>query len=136
MAITYAQETGLTAEDYVGVIGRTIMRDRRPLANTARIQAMLDGANFIVTARDGDGTLVGLARCITDHAWICYCAELAVRDSHQGQGIGRAILDKAVELLGPRIGLTLMADEEAVGFYQNIDMEPANGFWRPRSDRS
>ncbi len=27
MAITYAQETGLTAEDYVGVIGQTIMRD-------------------------------------------------------------------------------------------------------------
>ncbi|QDZ10652.1 GNAT family N-acetyltransferase [Devosia ginsengisoli] len=136
MAITYAQETGLTAEDYVGVIGQTIMRDRRPLANTARIQAMLDGANFVVTARDDDGTLVGLARCITDHAWICYCAELAVRDSHQGQGIGRAILDKAAELLGPRIGLTLMADEEAVGFYRNIGMEPANGFWRPRSDRS
>lgn len=136
MAITYAQETNLSAEDYVGVVGQTIMRDRRPLANTARIQAMLDGANFIATARDEHGTLVGLARCITDHAWICYCAELVVRDSHQGHGIGRGILDKALELLGPRIGLALMADKEAVGFYQNIGMEPAHGFWRPRTDRS
>jgi len=136
MAIVCAQETGLTAEDYVSVIGQTNMRDRRPLANTARIQAMLDGANFVVTAREDDGTLVGLARCITDHAWVCYCAELAVRDSHQGRGIGRAILDKAVELLGPRIGLALMADAGAVGFYQNICMEPAQGFWRPRTDRA
>ncbi len=84
MTITYARELGLAAADYILVLGNTTMRSRRPLANPARIQKMLDGANFIVSARE-DGELVGLARCITDFAWICYCAELAVREDHQGK---------------------------------------------------
>jgi GNAT superfamily N-acetyltransferase len=136
MPITYAREQTLSVDDYVAVLAQTTMHDHRPLTNTARIRAMLDGANFIVTARDDDGTLVGLARCICDFAWVCYCAELAVRDTHQGQGIGRAILDKCAQLLGPGIGIALMAEPEAVGFYERIGMSRHPGFFRPRTDRS
>ena len=136
MSIVYAQEQSLAAAEYVSVINDTIMRDRRPVANVARIQQMLDGANLIVTARDDEGQLIGAARCISDGAWICYCAELVVRDSHQGQGIGKAILEAAKGILGPRIGLTLNADAEAVAFYQHIGMQPVQAFWTPRTDRT
>jgi GNAT superfamily N-acetyltransferase len=133
MAITYAREASLSAAEYAGVLGQTTMRDGRPLGNTARIQAMLDGSNFIVTARE-EGELVGLARCLCDFAWVCYCAELAVREGYQGKGIGRGLLDTCAELLGPGIAITLLAYPEAAAFYQRIGMQPAAAFFRPRTD--
>ena len=108
--IVYAEEPGLSVDDYVAVLGATTMRTKRPLENRARIGEMLSGANLIVTARR-NGEIVGLARCITDRAWICYCAELAVKESAQGLGVGAGII---------RTGLT------------RLD----NGFFRTRLDRS
>jgi GNAT superfamily N-acetyltransferase len=136
MTVVYAQEQTLSVEDYVAVLAETTMRTKRPLSNTARIAEMLAGANFIVTAREG-GTIVGLARCITDFAWIAYCAELAVKESAQGRGIGAGLIKTVDELLGPRIGLMLVAEPEAVGFYQRIGLERLDtGFFRHRIERS
>ena len=136
MSIVYAQEQSLSVEDYVAVLGETTMREKRPLANHARIAEMLAGANFIVTARD-DGVIVGLARCITDFAWIAYCAELAVKESAQGRGVGAGIIKSAKDILGPRLGLTLISEPGAVGFYQRIGMEQIDtAFFLTRADRS
>ena len=112
------------------------MRDRRPIGNVERIGEMLAGANFIFTARE-DGIILGLARCITDHAWIAYCAELAVKESAQGRGIGAELIKTAKDLLGPRIGLTLISEPAAVGFYERIGLERQDSaFFRTRLDRS
>jgi len=135
-AIVYAEEPGLSIDDYVSVLGETTMRTKRPLANRARIGEMLAGANLIVTARRG-GVILGLARCITDGAWICYCAELAVKESAQGLGIGAGIIRTIDELLGPRIGLALFSEPEALGFYEKAGLTRLdNGFFRTRLDRS
>lgn len=134
--IVYAEEPGLSVDDYVAVLAETTMRTKRPLANRARIGEMLAGANFIVTARQGED-IVGLARCITDHAWVCYCAELAVKESAQGLGIGAGIIRTINELLGPRIGLALFSEPEALGFYERAGLTRLdNGFFRTRADRS
>jgi GNAT superfamily N-acetyltransferase len=122
VTIVYAREQNLSVADYVGVLGETTMRGKRPLANTERIGRMIAGANFIVTARE-DGVILGLARCISDNVWIAYCAELAVKESAQGRGIGAGLIAKARELLGPGIGLLLVSELEAVGFYERIGME-------------
>ena len=136
MMIVYAQEHKLSVADYVAVLGETTMREKRPLTNTARIAEMIRGANFMVTARE-DGVILGLARCITDHAWVAYCAELAVRESAQGRGIGAGVLAKVNEVLGPRIGLVLLSEPGALGFYERIGMERLDGaFFRTRADRS
>jgi GNAT superfamily N-acetyltransferase len=136
VSIVYAQEQSLSVADYAAVLSETIMRDKRPLTNTQRIGEMLAGGNFIVTARE-DGVILGLARCITDYAWVCYCAELAVKESAQGRGIGRGILKTCWELLGPKIGFMLVSEPTAVGFYSKLGMEnEATAFWRSRADRS
>jgi GNAT superfamily N-acetyltransferase len=136
VTVTYAREQDLSVEDYVAVLGETSMRTRRPLANTARIGEMLTGANFIVTARE-DGAILGLARCITDFAWIAFCAELAVRESAQGRGIGLGIVGMVRQLLGPRVGLTLTSDPSAVGLYERIGMaRNDDAFSFTRADRS
>jgi GNAT superfamily N-acetyltransferase len=134
--IVYAQEQSLGVDEYVSVLAETTMRTRRPLANRRRIGEMLAGANFIVTARR-DGEILGLARCITDHAWICYCAELAVKESAQGLGVGSGIIRTINEVLGPRIGLALISEPEALGFYEKAGLTRLdNGFFRTRLDRN
>jgi GNAT superfamily N-acetyltransferase len=136
MSIIYAQEQSLSVGDYVAVLSETTMRDKRPLANAQRIAEMLDGANFIVTARE-DGVILGLARCISDGAWVAYCAELAVKEGAQGRGIGAGIIKAAKDILGPRMGLVLISEEEAVGFYTRIGMERYDrAFFLTREDRS
>ena len=136
MSIVYAREQSLSVADYVAVVGETTMRDRRPIANSKRIGEMLAGANFIVTARE-DGVILGLARCITDFAWIAYCAELAVKESAQGRGVGAGLIKTVKELLGPRIGLTLISEEAAVGFYRRIGIEQVStAFFLTREVRS
>ena len=136
MSIVYARELSLSVDDYVAVLGETVMRTKRPLANTQRIAQMLAGANFIATARE-EGVILGLARCITDFAWIAYCAELAVRENAQGRGIGGGLLKFVEDALGPRVGLTLISEPGAVGFYERIGMERQDAaFFRARVDRS
>ena len=136
MAITYAVESSLSAAECAHLLAATKMAAKRPLKNLARIDKMLRGANFVATARNETGLLVGVARCITDFEWICYCAELAVRESHQGQGIGRDLLEFTRRTLGPNLGLTLNAEPEAVAFYERLGMKPYRAFYmaRERSD--
>lgn len=136
MPITCQQEETLSVAEYIACVGETTLGPGRPITNPERVQAMLDGANFIVTARDETGTLVGLARCMNDGAWICFCADLAVRESHQGQGIGRALIDKCTQLLGPRIGFILVSEPSAEGFYERTGMKRYAAFFHSRTDRS
>lgn len=135
--ITYAREDGLTAADYIACVGATSLGQGRPLANTDRIQAMLDNADLVVTARDVDGSLLGLFRAVTDWHWVCYCIDLAVVEGQQGKHIGQTLLDTATALLGPKVSIVLLSKPNAEGFYRHIGMvEPMAAFMRPRTDRS
>ncbi|WP_137152344.1 GNAT family N-acetyltransferase [Devosia sp. FKR38] len=135
--ITYAREDGLTAADYIACVGATSLGQGRPLANTDRIQAMLDNADLVVTARDADGSLLGLFRAVTDWHWVCYCIDLAVVEGQQGKHIGQTLLDTATALLGPKVSIVLLSKPNAEGFYRHIGMvEPMAAFMRPRTDRS
>lgn len=136
MSVVYAQEQSLSAEDYVSVLAGTTMEHKRPLPNLARIDRMLRGANLIVTARE-NGTILGLARCLSDGAWIAYCAELTVKAEAQGRGIGAGILAKVRDIIGPGVSLLLISEPEAVGFYERVGMVPMpRAYVHARTDRS
>lgn len=134
--IVYAEDRGLTVEEYVAVVGSTYMRDRRPLANRERIARMLAGSNMIVTAREASGAILGLARGISDEEWVCYLADLAVRDGHQGRGIGTGILRTLKEILGPGMGVVLMAYPEAEAYYRRAGLGEMAGFYIDREVRT
>ena len=137
MSIGCAQETGLSAADYVACVGQSTLGPTRPLANLSRVQAFLDASNVVITARDSDGRLVGLFRGVTDTAWVCYCADLAVVETHQGQGIGGMLMDKASEILGPGVSIILLSLPGAMGFYHKIGLTQTDAaFYRDRTDRS
>lgn len=117
--IVCAREPGLSVEDYVSVVRETTLGPTRPLRNRERIAEMLANSNIIVTAR-GDGRCVGLARGLTDFAWVCFLGDLAVREEMQGRGVGTALLRALREMLGERVSISLNAAHEAVSYYDQV----------------
>jgi GNAT superfamily N-acetyltransferase len=136
MSITYAQEQSLTARDYIAVVGSTYMAERRPVANPARVAKILAGSNMIVTAREESGEIVGVLRGVSDGEWVCYVADLAVRDGHQRKGIGTGLLDKCKSILGPGMGIVLVAYPEAVDYNSRIGMGEMLAFYVDREIRT
>jgi predicted N-acetyltransferase YhbS len=117
--IVYARDQNLSVDDYVAAIGDTALGRSRPIGDRSRIQRMLAGANFIVTARE-NGDCVGVARCVTDFAWVCFCSELGVRTSHQGRGIGTEIVRTCVALLGEEVAFNLFSRPASASYYEQL----------------
>lgn len=91
----------------------------RPTHDRERIRKMFENSNLIVTAWDGD-TLVGISRSITDWAWACYLADLAVRKSHQKAGIGRHLINLTKQKVGEQSMILLLSVPTALEYYPRI----------------
>jgi predicted N-acetyltransferase YhbS len=92
---------------------------RRPVDNRERMAAMLRNANLIVTAWDGD-LLVGIARALSDFSFITYLSDLAVRESHQRQGIGKELMRRVQAEGGTQAKLLLLAAPAAEKYYPHV----------------
>ncbi|MCC7441878.1 MAG: GNAT family N-acetyltransferase [Bdellovibrionales bacterium] len=116
--ITPASELDLDAviELYVA----STLGERRPVDDRARMEAMIRNANLIVTAWDG-AQLVGISRALSDFAFATYLSDLAVRQSHQRLGIGRALIDRT-QAAGGKAKLVLLAAPAAAEYYPRIGM--------------
>ena len=90
---------------------------------------MLRHANLVLTARDKDGALVGLARSLTDFSYCCYLSDLAVDKAWQGRGVGKALLYETKRIIGPQAMLLLLSAPDPMTYYPRIGMETvSNGF--------
>lgn len=132
MSIVFAQEQSLSVADYTAVLATTSMRDKRPLGNPERIGRILAGSNMIVTAREANGAIVGVARGMSDGEWVCYLADLAVHGEHQRKGIGGGMLRYMKDLLGPGMGIVLLAFPEAIDYYRKSGLGEMTGFYIDR----
>ncbi|MER8516622.1 GNAT family N-acetyltransferase [Mesorhizobium sp. M1060] len=133
--IIYAREPELDVAEFRRVLVESTLGETRPVDDDARLQAMLSGANLVLTARlDIEGRpLIGVIRAITDFSWVCYVSELAVSQSAQGLGIGKGLMDEARRQLGPSVAISLISMPDAVGFYERIGMtRMADAFWFSR----
>ncbi|HVE71064.1 MAG TPA: GNAT family N-acetyltransferase [Thermoanaerobaculia bacterium] len=101
--------------------------ERRPVDDRERFAAMLRHANLIITARDGD-LLVGVSRSITDWVWTTYLADLAVRTSHQRQGIGKELMRRTQEA-APQAKLLLLAAPAAANYYGHVGFTNVPNAW-------
>jgi GNAT superfamily N-acetyltransferase len=119
--VVIQQEPQVTAEEFLAVLERSGLAERRPVGAPERIAEMLAHANLIVTARDG-GTIVGVSRSVTDFAYCCYCSDLAVDRDYQGRGIGRRLLQATKAALHPNATLYLIAAPKAISYYEHIGM--------------
>lgn len=132
-SIAFALEPQLSAAEFIEVVGRTSLGERRPLDDIPRIEAMLRNAGVIVTARI-DGRLVGVSRAITDFAYCTYLSDLAVDEAFQGYGIGRELIRQTHLAAGLCTMLILIAAPAATTYYPHIGMTQHESCWYvPRS---
>ena len=129
MAIKYALEPGLKAEEFRDVLVASTLGARRPVEDLARLDKMLRNAAIIVAARDEAGKLVGIARAISDFAYCTYLSDMAVDEEHQRQGIGKQLIAEVRKAGGPRCRLFLVAAPASGSYYPGIGMEHVPACW-------
>ncbi len=116
--ITYRLGNDLDLDAAIELYRASTLGERRPVADRARMAAMLAHANLVVRAWDG-ALLVGLARSLSDFSYCTYRADLAVRASHQRRGIGRELIRRSREA-GGAAQIILLAAPAAEGYYPRL----------------
>ncbi|MBI5281266.1 MAG: GNAT family N-acetyltransferase [Candidatus Solibacter usitatus] len=122
----YRTDRPLSAGEYIELLSASTLGERRPVDEPQRIEQMIRHANLMVTAWEGE-ILVGAARCLTDFAYVTYCSDLCVRESHQRQGIGKELLRKVLEAAPCRI--VLLSAPKAVDYYPRIGFTQHGSAW-------
>lgn len=115
--IAYTHERSITAEQFASVFDRSGIH--RPTKDLARLQKMLDNADVLWTACDGE-RFVGVARALTDFSYACHLSDLAVDRDYQRQDIGRKLVDGVRSTIGPDVSLVLLAADKAMRYYPRI----------------
>ncbi len=126
--ITYRTGNDLSLDQMIELYVASTLGARRPVGDRAVMADMLRHANLVVTAWDGE-LLVGVSRSLTDFGYVCYLSDLAVRESHQKQGIGRELVRRTRAALGPRCKVVLLAAPAAVGYYPKLGFEQHPSAW-------
>jgi len=119
--IIYKVEQTLNPSEFIDVLNRSTLGERRPVNNFKRISEMCKNANLIVTARL-DGKLIGIARSITDFAYCTYLSDLAVDKEFQKKGIGKRLIEETKKQ-SPLAKLILLSAPAAIDYYPKIGMK-------------
>ncbi|TWT80340.1 hypothetical protein CA13_17530 [Planctomycetes bacterium CA13] len=127
--IHFAVEANVAPTEFIAVLRRSTLAERRPVDDAARIAKMLSGADVVVTARNEAGLLVGVARAITDFAYCTYLSDLAVDVTFQGNGIGRELIRLVHQKAGLDTRLILLAAPAAQTYYPHIGMNQHESCW-------
>jgi ribosomal protein S18 acetylase RimI-like enzyme len=126
--IVYTVEPDLRPDEFVSLLVRSTLAERRPVDDPNRIESMLRNADIIVCARDGD-LLVGVSRALTDRSFCTYLSDLAVDSAYQGRGIGRDLVARTHAEAGKETMLILLAAPLAQSYYPHIGMRQHGSCW-------
>src|SRR6188768_2244768 len=116
MSITYRSNIKISADQFIDVLKRSTLAERRPVDERDRIEKMLQHGNIIITAWHGD-VLIGVSRALSDFSFCCYLSDLAVDEAFQKQGIGKELIRLTHEVSGTNTTLILLAAPKAVNYY-------------------
>ncbi|MBD3574998.1 GNAT family N-acetyltransferase [Streptomyces sp. KD18] len=105
----------------------------------------LANSHLVVTARDGSGTLLGLARTISDDEHICYVQDVVVNPAYHRQGVGRSLVEHLMRRYSHCRFFLLSTDHESTpegershAFYRSLgflsyEEKEMAGFGLPRN---
>ena len=130
--ITYRTGNDLDLDQVIELYNSCSLGARRPVDDRERMRLMLANANLVITAWDGD-QMVGISRSITDFAYATYLSDLAVRETHQRDGIGKELIRKTQEA-GGQARVILLSAPAAVDYYPHIGMTPHHSCWMLGAD--
>ncbi|WP_437191067.1 GNAT family N-acetyltransferase [Planctomicrobium sp. SH527] len=128
MNIEYHADRTITPSEFIDVLRRSTLAERRPIENADCIELMLQHASVLCTAWDG-AKLVGVARSVTDFAFCCYLSDLAVDQEYQNHGIGRALIELTQTQLKETAKIILLAAPKAVDYYPKLGFEQHPSAW-------
>jgi GNAT superfamily N-acetyltransferase len=128
MKIDFDTSRTITPAEFVDLLRRSTLAERRPVDDPKCVAAMLRHADLLCTAWDG-AKLVGVARSVTDFEYCCYLSDLAVDAEYQKLGIGRKLIEATQARLGPRANLILLAAPKAEGYYPRIGFDQHRSAW-------
>lgn len=134
MFIRYTHNQSISREEFIDLLERSSLAERRPVAESHRIDAMLKHSNLLCTAWDAE-RLVGVARSLTDFEFCCYLSDLAVDRRYQKQGIGRELIRLTQSRLGKSTNLILLSAPQATEYYPRIGFEQHPSAWIISADK-
>lgn len=134
-AIDYRVNAPVTAEQFLEVLDRSGLAQRRPVDDRECIEGMVAHGNLMVSAWDG-ARLVGVARSLTDFHYACYLSDLAVDRAYQGRGVGKGLLRATQGALQRRCRVILVAAPDANGYYEYLGLTNNPRCWVLERDRS
>ena len=123
------KEERVTASEYIDFLKRTDLGSQYPKERfESRIEKLVKNVSISLTARNEEGLLVGALFGVTDFAYWLYVTDLGVDRAYERQGIGSRLMKTAHEAAGGEkdIAVYLIANENAVPFYEKLGMEKAN----------
>ncbi|CAL4901329.1 unnamed protein product [Urochloa decumbens] len=125
--------------DKVGWPRRPLSKIAASLRNSYLVATLHSIIRSSGTEREEKKQLIGMARATSDHAFNATIWDVLVDPSYQGQGLGKALMEKVIRTLLQRDinNITLFADNKVVDFYKNlgfeVDPQGIKGmFWYPR----
>ena len=120
------REEQITPEEYIDFLRRTDLGAQYPRERfEERIPRLLQNASISLTARNGDGLLIGVLLGLTDFAYWLYVTDLGVDRTYTRQGIGKQLMQTVHEIAGGEkdIAVYLVANQKAAGFYEKLGMK-------------
>ena len=125
--ITYRTGNNLDLDAVIELYRASTLGERRPVDDRERMAAMLRHANLVITAWDGE-LFVGLSRALTDFSYATYLSDLAVRASHQRQGIGKELM-RRTQAAAPDATLILLSAPKAQTYYPHVGFTQHTSAW-------
>lgn len=132
--ISYRTGNNLDLDEVIELYRASTLGQRRPIDDRARMDLMLRNANLVITAWELD-LMVGISRSLSDFTYVTYLSDLAVRESHQRQGIGKELIRRTQDASAPAT-IILLAAPAAVQYYPHIGFLHHPQAWRlPAGER-
>ncbi len=124
--VEYSTSRGITIDEFVDLLERSGLAERRPVEDRRALELMLAHGNLLVSAWSEE-RLIGVARSVTDFGYCCYLSDLAVDRAFQKLGVGRELIERTRSRLGSGCTLILLAAPAALGYYPRLGFEQHAG---------
>ena len=118
----------ITSEQFVELLVKSSLADRRPIHNSECMEGVVKNSNLVVSAWH-DHELIGIARSVTDFHYACYLSDLAVDQKYQKNGVGKILLSLTQEQLNEECKLILVAAPDANSYYEHLGFENNPRCW-------
>jgi predicted N-acetyltransferase YhbS len=127
--IHYRTGNDLDLDQVIELYRASTLGERRPVEDRERMSKMVANANLVISAWE-DELMVGIARSLTDFCYMTYLADLAVRVSHQRQGVGRELIRRTQDACTPDTRLVLLSAPKAVSYYPRVGFTRHEECWQ------